>query len=219
MSEHTLGRIDPPPDPRDAAYPMALHLGAIGPKVYTSRYWVAGRSSLDQGNIGACVGFAGANWEQNSPVRDAVSNQTGLDLYHACKAIDGSPNVEGTFDRALMKVLLAQGRIERYLWAQKPAELLDWVLTTGPVMVGTNWYEGAFDPDAKGFVSLTGKVAGGHEYLVRGYSNPRKAYRCRNSWGPNWGLKGEFWISAENLNRLIFTENGDACAATERKAP
>lgn len=215
-SEHKLGRVDPPDDPRDAAYPMALHLDLLPPKVYLSRYWYPSKSVLNQGNVGACIGFTGANWIQNSPVRSAVTNQTGFGLYAACKAIDGFPSVEGTFDRALMQVLITQGRIDRYLWAQTPSELLDWVLTTGPVMVGTNWYGSMFDPNAEGFINISGSVAGGHEYLIRGYSNPRKAYRVRNSWGGSWGMNGEAWIAKADLERLVFAENGDACAATER---
>lgn len=223
--EYTLGRIDPPVDVRDERFPMALHLAAIPPKVYTSRYWLAGKAILAQGNLGACVGMTGANWMQNSPVRDVVTNQTGFDLYQACKAIDGFPTMEGTFARALMQVLVNQGRIFRYLWATNGEELKDWVLTTGPVMIGVPWYESMFDPAYKAgdtaapWLSISGNVVGGHEFLVRAYSRPRDAYRMRNSWGPNWGHRSEAWISRADLNRLVFSENGDACAADERKTP
>ena len=81
---------------------------------------------------------------QNSPVRDKVGNQTGIDLYRACKQIDGIPNEEGTYARALLKVLQGQGRVGRYLWAQNPTDIKNWVLTTGPVMVGTT-VDGSFE--------------------------------------------------------------------------
>lgn len=223
-----LGRVHVE-DPRDTAYPMTLHLATVAPPVYTSRYWYPGTLVLDQDGVGACVGFTGANWMQNSPTRTKVVNQSGFDLYNECKKIDGIPDIEGTYDRALMKVLEAQGRIVRYLWAQSGDELKQWILTTGPVLVGTNWYERMFDPEHTGAVAgfkvgdfvlkIGGNVAGGHEYLIRGYSRPRDAYKMRNSWGPHWGMAGgEAWIARADLERLVFQENGDACAAVEKVA-
>jgi hypothetical protein len=151
------------------------------------------------------------------PIMDRVSDQTGLDLYAECKKVDGlAPGTEGTHDRALAKVLVAQGRIERYLWAQTPAELRAWVLTTGPVMVGTNWYERMFDPGPDRRLRPEGAVVGGHEWLVRGFC-PGLGYRMRNSWGPGWGARGEAWISEEDLVRLVFEEGGDALGAVEKR--
>lgn len=216
-----LGRIHVPDD-RDTAYPMQLHLGPA-PIVPRSRMWRGQLLRLDQGNVGACVGFTGANWMGHLPVYDRVTNQTGLDLYSACKQIDGMPNVEGTYDRALAKVLVAQGRIDRYLWATSIEELRAWVLTTGPVMVGTNWYTEMFNPDivvthgtVRAKLKIGGTVAGGHEWLVRGY-DPHLGYRMRNSWGPNWGDHGEAWIDEADLARLVFQEQGDALGAVEKR--
>lgn len=213
-----LGRVEAPADPRDNNFPMSLVL-AEAPPAPPSRYWYPGLASLNQGALGACVGFTGANWLQNSPVRTKVQDQTGLDLYWACKAIDGIPNIEGTYARVLLKILQERGHVGRYLWAQRPEDIKQWVLTTGPVMVGTPWFEEMFFPDLEGYVSPRGFEMGGHEYLVRGYSRPRDAYRCRNSWGNSWGIGrgsnwsgmgGEFWIKREDLEAIIFSSWGDA---------
>lgn len=213
-----LGRIRGPEDPRDARFPMSLALGAAA--IPSSRYWYPGPVAVNQGSLGACVGFTGANWLQNSPIRTKVTNQTGLDLYWACKQIDGlPPGIEGTYARVLLKILQGQGHVGRYLWAQSPADIKQWVLTMGPVLVGTPWMEGMFSLDASGFVSVQGYELGGHEYLVRGFSRLRDAYRCRNSWGSSWGIGrgsswsgngGEFWIRREDLENLIFSSWGDA---------
>lgn len=219
----SLGRIPGPSDSRDRDYPMALRLvaAAAPPK---SRYWYPGQATLDQGSLGACVGFTGANWMQNSPVRDKVGNQTGIDLYRACKQIDGIPDVEGTYARALLKVLQGQGRVGRYLWAQNPTDIKNWVLTTGPVMVGTAWTESMFTPDANGYLTVAGNEVGGHEYLIRGYSADRDAYLCRNSWGADWGIHkgsswygrgGEFLLKRADLEKLVFQMWGDAIGVDE----
>lgn len=225
MADPQLGRIHVE-DVRDASFPMSLHLGPVTlPKVPSSRMWRGQTLRIDQGQRGACVGFTGANWMGHLPIYDRVSNATGNALYDACKLIDGIPDIEGTYDRALAKVLVGQGRIERYLWAQTSDELKAWVLTTGPVMVGTNWYSSMFNPDAAARLWLSGQVAGGHEWLIRGWQRKRfpddtifKGYfRMRNSWGPNWGDHGEAWIEESLLYRLVFQEGGDALGAVERK--
>lgn len=214
-----LGRVEGPLDIRDFAFPMSLLLNTLVVEPPPSRYWYPGQQAINQGSLGACVGFTGANWLQNSPVRSKVTSQTGFDLYAECKKIDGIPDVEGTYARVLLKVLQAQGKVGRYLWAASPADLKSWVLSTGPVMVGTPWHQQMFWPDADGFVAPVGTVVGGHEYLVRGYSRPRDAYRCRNSWGGSWGIGrgsswsgngGEFWIKADHLHALVFQTWGDA---------
>ena len=181
---------------------------------------VQGDNSYVANGLGVhnCVGYAGSNWKQCSPIRTPVTNQTGTDDYMACKQVDGLPpnGSDGTYDRALMKVYVAQGIIDRYLWATTPEELKNWILMVGPVMVGTPWYGSMFNPDAKGLVTISGTVVGGHEYLVRGWSNTAKKYRCSNSWSAHWGIDGDFWIREADLNRLVFAENGDACCAVQR---
>jgi len=183
-----------------------------------SRYWYPGPQPLYQGNVGACVGFTGANWMQNTPIKTSVLSQTGLDLYYACKKIDGlPPGVEGTYARILLKVLQAQGRVSRYLWATGPDMLKQYLLTSGPVLVGTPWRDGMFRVNSNGFVQPSGVDVGGHEYLVRGYSNGLGAFRCRNSWGAGWGIGagnlwagngGEFWIDERHLYDLLWGARG-----------
>ena len=215
-----LGRVYVP-DARDANFPASVHLASLAPApTVLSRTYIRGPIRVDQGQHGYCVGYAGSNWKQCSPIRTPVTNQTGTDDYMACKQVDGLPpnGSDGTYDRALMKVYVAQGIIDRYLWATTPEELKNWILMVGPVMVGTPWYGSMFNPDAKGLVTISGTVAGGHEYLVRGWSNTAKKYRCSNSWGAGWGIDGDFWIREADLVRLIFSENGDACCAVQKLA-
>lgn len=223
-SDLLLGRIEGPPDARDRNFPMANVL-RLATNLPTSRYWYPGQQPLNQGSLGACVGFTGANWLQNSPTRTPVTNQTGFDLYAECKKIDGIPNTEGTYARALLKVLQSQGKVGQYLWAQRPLDIKEWVLSTGPVLVGTPWLEGMFALDMEGYARVQGYEVGGHEYLIRGYSRPRDAYRCRNSWGAGWGIGasvgawagngGEFWLRRADLDNLIFASWGDAVGVVE----
>lgn len=212
-----LGRVEGPADERDKRYPMSIVLKPLEAlPVPRYRYWVPWKTVLDQGNVGACVGFAGAGWMGCSPVRTPVTNETGLQLYRECKKIDGIPQQEGTYARALLDVLRAEGRIANYLWAQSPADIQRWVLTQGSVLVGTAWYERMMSTDEDGFVHREGRIIGGHEYLITGYNQTRGVYRAINSWGPHWGDRGRFWLTGNDLHALLWQDWGDAVGVVEK---
>ncbi len=68
-----------------------------------------------------------------------------------------------------------------------------------PVVIGMMIYE-SFESEA---VAKTGTVPmpkhdetilGGHCILICGYDMDQKHYICRNSWGPEWGDKGYFYL-------------------------
>lgn len=213
-----LGRLAAP-DQRDKQYPMSL---AVKPKSESIfRFWRYWRSSpaLDQGATSQCVGFSWTNWLRNAPLMTPAGTLTARLIYNNAQKVDEweGENYEGTSVRAGAKATSDLGHISSYLWATTPEELSSWVLTKGPVVVGTNWYEGMFTPLPNGYVEITGQIVGGHAYLVTGYNKILKKYRCQNSWGSCWGRNGNFIIKADDLHRLVFEENGEACSAIEQK--
>ena len=139
-----------------------------------------------------------------------------LTIYRQAQLVDEWPgeDYEGTSVRAGAKVLRALGMVSEYRWAWDMETLARYVLTTGTVVMGTNWYEGMDVPNAEGFVSPRGSIRGGHAWLVLGYNRARGVYRGVNSWGKHWGQAGRFWISEEDLGRLL-AESGEACSAIE----
>ncbi len=67
-------------------------------------------------------------------------------------------------------------------WAGEPArEVFDFDLASGP---------------------CTGQHCGGHAMLVVGYDDERRAFRVLNSWGPDWGDGGFFWLTYDYFDRL-----------------
>lgn len=222
MPDYHLGRVHVP-DVRDAAYPASLHLAMLPPAPPISKAWAGPSLRLDQGATSSCVGFAGEAWKGNAPIKDAISNADALSLYHACKAIDAISE-EGTSDRYLAKVMVQQGRIERYLWATTPDQFLQWLSYVGPVMVGTAWYTDMFSPVLENVAGVArfmlhprGNVEGGHEYLVRRLDIRHRMALIRNSWSDQWAQRGEAWIALDDLFRLLFQEDGDALCAVERR--
>jgi hypothetical protein len=81
------------------------------------------------------------------------------------------------------------------------------------ISVGTYWYESMFYPTASGLVTVSGDIAGGHQYLIRGYDVDRDRVMGR-CW---WGAFRDFWMSRTDLNRLL-REGGDAHWQERRQA-
>jgi hypothetical protein len=38
------------------------------------------------------------------------------------------------------------------------------------------------------------RILGGHAVVAIGYSDYKNAFLCRNSWGKDWGVDGNFWL-------------------------
>lgn len=206
-----------------AAYPMHLVLAEAPPALPLSKVWLPG-PVLDQGDQPMCVGYSTKD-NLNCEPEPALDPTPGQDpspeqIYAAAQAVDGIPLPhDGTTVRAAMEAIRAEGRISAYLWATAWADFASWLSTRGPIVVGTNWYAGMMHPDANGFVPLSGKVVGGHAYLVHGIHNDARYVVCQNSWGTGWGQGGFFNVRFADMARLLFLENGEAAGFLEPGAP
>jgi papain like protease len=209
----SLRTNSPPPNPH--------------PEPATAKTWDDPRPTLDQGHTNHCVGNGCAQWGNTSPINDSYVEDDAAKIYYAAKVIDGEPGGEdGTYVRSGMKVLQTMKRLAAYARPNTLDDLSTWILTKGPVTVGTNWYESMFTLDADMRARIdesvicpdTGKpVAGGHCYLVLGYDPSRsgREYECLNSWGSNWGANGHFYLATADIERLVFSEGGEAWCAVE----
>src|SRR5205823_4468271 len=83
---------------------------------------------------------------------------------------------------------------------------------------GIDWYEGMFQPNSDGFIRPSGDKAGGHCILVKAVNVKAGYYVVHNSWGPNWGNKGDAKIKRTDMAKLI-ADNGECCIITERSVP
>ncbi len=184
--------------------------------------WADNDPVLDQGQQGTCVGHGTAQWGNTLPVDDHFTHQDALDLYYQATVYDGSPDdprqpgggQQGASVRSGMKALQKKGRLSAYAVTSDVPTIRAWVQTKGPVVLGTNWTEGMFDPDAKGYVSPTGSVAGGHCYTIIGDLVSESAAFLINSWGTSWGLKGYFKMKWSDVQALQ-NQNGEAWTAVE----
>lgn len=209
-------------DKRNANYPLPKMKVPAGVRY---RYWNSG-GIYDQGSTPQCVGYAGYGWLRGGPVVN-VPTFNPTDLYNWAQERDewSGTDYDGTSTLGLMKALKDKGYIDQYQWAWDVETLVNWVLTTGPVVVGTNWYMDMFMPiEANDFLEIGGPNVGGHEWRIIGVNKDKRcpdgtrgALRMANSWGYGWGDQGRAWISYGTMQRLL-DEDGEAVTAPEIKA-
>lgn len=219
---HSLGRVYIE-DKRDLNYLIknnqrTLQQISTPPKVLTQRYWDANGWWGDQGNTPQCVGYSWSHWLEDGPVQ-----QSGIppiikpfDIYKNAQKLDEwyGENYDGTSVRGAVKYLKNIGKVKSYYWAFNIQTLSETILKLGPVVVGTNWYNGMFYPNKNGLIKIGGQMVGGHAYLINGVDTKTKQFRIKNSWGKSWGKGGHAFISFNDMSRLI-KENGEICLAIE----
>lgn len=225
MSKQQLGRRYSP-DTRDLQFMVARRLGPAGTPLPSQKTWGIKPTALDQGETGSCVGHAWANFLRATPIQtNAGIDQLRWDIYDQATQLDewddNDNDVDrqfGTSIRAGAEAVTNMGRLKSYLWAFDLQSALEWVLTMGPIVLGTNWYSSFFRPDDEAIIKITptARIEGGHAYLWRGANTRRALALCSNSWGDEWGKSGEFYLSFRDMERLIH-EDGEGCTAVESR--
>ena len=171
---------------------------------------------LDQGQTNHCVGFGWAGWSVAEPYQNVTYGDTAAhDIYYEIKVIEGEPGQEnGAWVRSGAKAMQARKRLGAYAFADTIEEIQTYLHTKGPVVVGTDWTDDMFAPDAAGYVKPTGAVAGGHCYLLMGELLGEDAFLFQNSWGAGWGQNGRFKMKTADFAQ-VFANQGEAVASLE----
>ena len=191
-------------DSRDALFTMGGNLDDIifVPEGYV---WVRGES-LDQGDEGACVGFGWGAWHNCKPKgwQNQVDNRYAFGWYNRAQELDPWPgtNYSGTTVRAGAKVAKERGLLDTYVWADSIEAMDTWLLTKGPIVVASNWYNSMDDISPSGWVNvdINSGVRGGHCYLL--YGKKSGIYYFQNSWGDWYGDGGSFYMTQEEMETL-----------------
>lgn len=196
-------------DERSRAYPIRAMISRATPRSYT---WGC-NLHLDQGQEGACTGFAVSHEAAARPVAvPGITNATAQEVYRHALQLDDWPGEDysGTSLIAAMKAGKEKGWFTEYRWAFGETDLALAISYKGPAVLGVSWYEGMSIPDKHGIIRIAGNVLGGHAILCNGYNAKTKMYRLHNSWGPNWGVNGVCFISASDV-ALLLSRQGEAC--------
>ena len=179
--------------------------------------------------------YATARRKFNDAVRHISSpktlgNDQCLFLYERATEADDFPETyppsdTGSSGLGVAKALQKLGVIDRYEWTFDFGQAFAYAAQQ-PVLLGTIWSEPMFVPDESGIISVgtatdlqnANSHGMGHEYLWRGARRDWRRgrstqwlVRIRNSWSPQWGLHGDAYIPAEELEHLIIDWHGDVC--------
>jgi C1A family cysteine protease len=77
-----------------------------------------------------------------------------------------------------------------------------------PIVFGFMVYEGFENIGPDGICPLPHTIdvpLGGHCVIICGYDHPKRLFKCRNSYGKDWGLNGYFWMPYD------YITNSDLC--------
>jgi len=216
-------------DPRSRAFPVAAVIGERPRR--RNKLWRVGEI-LDQGFEGACVGFAWTAEALATPVAVDLNRvaanvprsptEYAQDIYRRAQFIDewGGEDYEGTSVNAGAKISRANGIVKEYRWAFGIDDVVDAILTKGPVVLGIEWrYNMYWAPN--GVLTPSGPVVGGHSLLAVGYVvkseklGGEDGIILQNSWGKSWGTNGLAQIKVSALSDLL-DNYGEAAVATRR---
>lgn len=218
-ADRRLDRI-PFHDERSRNFPLRAMLTTAQQKAPRSYTWSCAYF-LDQGQEGACTGFAVTHEAGARPVvAKRLSAAVAQDVYHRARELDDWPgeNYEGSSVLGAIKAGKEKGWYGEYRWAFGLDDLILAVGYKGPAVLGVNWYDQMFQPSANGYISASGQVAGGHAILCNGVDVKKKCFRLHNSWGTGWGVNGECFITFADMDKLL-REYGEACIPIQRYAP
>lgn len=186
-----------------------------------SRWWLGG-AVLDQGNEGTCVGHGWVGEYLASPVRGHGDHSTALQVFDRAAQLDefpGNSRDNGTSVLAGWKACRERKWYSGVQWA-KNVEDVRLGLEVGPVVIGIDFREGMYSAP-NGRLTVSGDSVGGHCMVVTGYTpsydaGRERRFRVRNSWGRGWGLNGNCFMLADDLQSICFDSQGEAALAVGR---
>jgi hypothetical protein len=151
----------------------------------------------------------------------ATDNQARA-LYSRATRLDAFPGQwpkddTGSTGLAVAKGATEMGLISGYTHATSLLAALG-ALQRGPVITGVRWSDRMMTPESDGEVRAGGNTVGGHEFEVSGVDEGLQRVWCWQSWGPDWGLGGRFYLTFDTWAALL-ADDGDVTVPIPLASP
>jgi hypothetical protein len=188
-------------------------------------WWMSGWWG-DQGETSQCVIYSWLHVLHDGPVtpKRAKTRKTLPKpladpdaLYLEAQKIDGTPSWDihsGLTCNAGAQVMKRHGWIGEYRWAETVDEIVNYLLTTGPMVIGAWWPESWFDIDLSGKAPEIDDYAGGHQWVLNGAECDEERIRSKNSWGRGFARGGCFDITFRQLDQMLV-DGAEVCVFRE----
>ena len=165
------------------------------PPVMPSRLYIYYNERVIEGTVSQDAG---------ATIRDSVKS---INTFGACPETEWPYNIK-RFARKPSPQTYTDGKkckAVKYARVTRALDAMRQCLAGGiPFLIGISVYE-SFESDAvakTGVVPLPEKdetLLGGHAVVCCGYDTAERTFRCRNSWGTDWGVTGYFTLPFEYL--------------------
>jgi hypothetical protein len=231
MSDQPMGRITPTDFSHIVEHPMYEALPALPAALPATKRWWSQPVAYDQGQTNSCTAYAfcqamtavvlaqtGEAWafdpgpvfvwaQQHDGIVGPHEGSTVKAAFEAGSAIGADELIDGQDG---LDVKLAT-----WVWTQSAVDVVNALLTTGPVVIGVGWLQGMMVPDGAHIIHATGAEVGGHAVLVQGVDTELGFVTIKNQW-LNWGWPGpdptDALLSISDLGVLLAAD-GEACLA------
>lgn len=203
-------------------------------RVRRERWWYAEGIWLDQGPVGASVGFAWTQWLADRGVQAGhdLDEEYAHELYRAAQRVAGMDPTEDTGTTVVSgaEALAERGLVEDYFACPDIDSVVDALLERGPVVAGLQWHDSLGRPtEVDGWtvckLAPESHFQGGHCILLNGIAMDLQLggvtgfVRLKNSWGTGWGDGGHALISLDDLKDLLMPDTMLAIPAASVLGP
>lgn len=216
------GWIKDPSDPRDFPAKKLVYAELPLPSKYTCNPVAP---IYNQGSNPSCVGHACAGVKSDEEYLQHKQSYSfdGLWLYKECKAVDGIPNIPGTFPRVALKILQEKGMRQTTIPCKKPqpdelwkikayyrveldstVELIKQIIFQyGTILTASPWYQSW--TSTRVTFGTPDTASGGHAYRIIGWNE--NGFVIANSWGKIlWGTLGKATMPFEMFMQYVLPE-------------
>jgi hypothetical protein len=167
----------------------------------------------DQGPNGTCVDYCLRSLLAAEPISQNPCKP--LEIYKAARKLGKTPDdVEGSQLNYAVDYLISKNIVKKDYWTNDADQVALYLNTISPIVMTIPWYERMNKTEKDGRILCNGNPIGFHAILGFRYDGLKDRIWLRNSWGKDFGINGNGYVTMKDLAKLM-NKGGLACALVE----